>query len=108
MPRIASTGQKDPSLRCDILPDEVDEAGRAFPANYTTIASGKLYRNKPDEAIKILTKPPLSMPLDLAKLLIQAAIGLKKGVSVDFETTFKDPIRMAGERTYSNFRRGKE
>ena len=108
MPKIFTTGKRDPALGSKILAGETDEARRADVGNYTTIASDCLYRNKVDEAVKALAEPPLSMPLDLAKLLIQAALGLEGGVAVDFETIFQDPSKMTGARTYSNFRKSKE
>jgi len=108
MPKIFTTGNRSPALRSKILAGERDEAERSAVGNQTTIANDYIYLNRPDQAIEALNKPPLSMPLDLARFLIQAALGLEGGVGVDFETIFQDPSRKIGMHTYSNFRKSKE
>jgi len=99
-PIIYSPG-KDRHICEDILPGESPEARRGAVVNSTSAAENYLFINMPDEAVSVLIKSELHMPFDLAKALVQAAMGLRKFV-IEFETVFE--MGTKGAKTYQNFR----
>ena len=103
MPTIYSTGKSEVLISSELLPGEHPEAERSIVVN-AAITSGELIKDTDlEEAIRVFTEPPLKMPFDLANLLVQAAIKLKK-VNIDFETTFQHEGITSGPRNYTKFK----